>query len=273
MILTFAKDVTAWNFNSANISDLFLSKADLRSPSRTPATFFFPTHYFNGLPNILLMNLALTAERTGVIKTWAIFLDLMMWLTTLIQFILAIDVAWLRPREVPIAQYAAAIALVFSLPGIRSSEPGIPPVGIVADVAGFFWNEILSLGATVVLLSASYGQYSYGGEMRKKHEEEQKAKEEEERKVKEAVKKAEEEFEQREGYIKRPSWKDLPSIPGQKIEVETCVKQEEFNKNTGLDLSSSTAGSLSVVTRCGREVSCTAVGHTSSTLSPLHTND
>jgi hypothetical protein len=33
---------------------------------------------------------------------------------------------------------------------------------------------------------------------------------------------------------------------------------QSFNKNMGLDLSSSTAGSLSVVTRCGRAGRCPA---------------
>lgn len=51
----------------------------------------------------------------------------------------------------------ACISLLFALPNLRNTLPGQPPLGIVLDFAGYFWNiifAILNLGLT------SYGAIS-----------------------------------------------------------------------------------------------------------------
>ncbi|KAI8926398.1 hypothetical protein BC831DRAFT_229063 [Entophlyctis helioformis] len=39
---------------------------------------------------------------------------------------------------------AVATALLFALPALRNSQPGAPPIGCTADVAGFFWNMLIT---------------------------------------------------------------------------------------------------------------------------------
>ncbi|GAX78227.1 hypothetical protein CEUSTIGMA_g5669.t1 [Chlamydomonas eustigma] len=65
---------------------------------------------------------------------------------------------------------AAAIALIFALPSIRSAQPDIPPIGIVIYVGGFLWNELMCIGAASMLLAGRYGQYSYGQDLRVKYQ-------------------------------------------------------------------------------------------------------
>ena len=42
-----------------------------------------------------------------MIIAWSMFMVMMMWVTTLIQLILALDIVYLRPREIPVAQVGA----------------------------------------------------------------------------------------------------------------------------------------------------------------------
>jgi len=47
------------------------------------------------------------------------------------------DFVFLRPRDIPAAMHGAAIAMIFALPSIRSSMPGVPPIGVsVTDAWG-----------------------------------------------------------------------------------------------------------------------------------------
>jgi hypothetical protein len=47
------------------------------------------------------------------------------------------------------ATFAGALgAIIFALPALRAAMPGMPPLGIRADVLTFFWAE---LGAIVAL--------------------------------------------------------------------------------------------------------------------------
>ena len=87
------------------------------------------------------------------------FLVVMMWVITVVQSTNAIDFVYLRPRDIPPTMHVAAIALVFTLPGIRNSQPGIGPIGIVTDIGSFFWVELISIGTAVLLLCGQFGQY------------------------------------------------------------------------------------------------------------------
>ena len=55
-------------------------------------------------------------------------------------------------RKIEVTMIGALVAIVFTLPVIRNTLPGSPPLGIRADVAIFFWAElsaILALGLFV----------------------------------------------------------------------------------------------------------------------------
>lgn len=56
-------------------------------------------------------------------------------------FALACSV-WIRHRKVEPPTIAVNAALLFALPALRNTQPGVPPVGALIDVCGFFWNEV-----------------------------------------------------------------------------------------------------------------------------------
>ena len=87
------------------------------------------------------------------------FLVVMMWILTVVQSTAAIDYIFLRPREIPAAANVAAIALILALPGIRNSQPGIPPIGTVTDIGSFFFVELIAIGTATLLLCGQFGQF------------------------------------------------------------------------------------------------------------------
>ena len=55
------------------------------------------------------------------------------WIITGVNFLISLDVVFFRPREVTVQMGLASVAIIFSLAGIRSAQPGIPAmVGIPA---------------------------------------------------------------------------------------------------------------------------------------------
>ena len=65
------------------------------------------------------------------------------WIITGVNFLIAVDCVLLRPREVSVQMGLASVAIIFSLAGIRASQPGIPSMGCVIDMAGYFWNVLM----------------------------------------------------------------------------------------------------------------------------------
>ena len=82
-----------------------------------------------------------------------------MWVITVVQSTAAVDYIFLRPREIPAAANVAAIALILALPGIRYSQPGIPPIGTVTDIGSFFFVELIAIGTATLLLCGQFGQF------------------------------------------------------------------------------------------------------------------
>eukprot|EP01124_Arcella_intermedia_P034339 TRINITY_DN8495_c0_g1_i1.p1 TRINITY_DN8495_c0_g1~~TRINITY_DN8495_c0_g1_i1.p1 ORF type:complete len:393 (+),score=52.76 TRINITY_DN8495_c0_g1_i1:90-1268(+) len=57
-----------------------------------------------------------------------------------------------KVRQVASPLLAMPVALIFALPALRNSQPGIPVVGAYCDVVGFFWNVAL-VAISAVLIS------------------------------------------------------------------------------------------------------------------------
>ncbi|KAI9296123.1 hypothetical protein K502DRAFT_282068, partial [Neoconidiobolus thromboides FSU 785] len=45
----------------------------------------------------------------------------------------------IHKREVPPPLIGVSLALLFALPGIRNSQPGVPFLGCLSDFISFFW--------------------------------------------------------------------------------------------------------------------------------------
>ncbi|KAJ9079945.1 hypothetical protein DSO57_1030291 [Entomophthora muscae] len=77
-------------------------------------------------------------ERHGSTKVMCLLVFLINWLLALAMINLTVD-NLLYSRDTPPSIILAGFTIVFSLPALRKSQPGIPEVGSILDLAGFFW--------------------------------------------------------------------------------------------------------------------------------------
>lgn len=82
---------------------------------------------------------------------FSMFIAAGMWLLSLSAFVVAAAVMTTRGAvQGPVVCVVAS--LLFALPAIRATQPGVPQFGCTVDLAGFMWNMSLVLVATVGLL-------------------------------------------------------------------------------------------------------------------------
>ncbi|KAI9595873.1 hypothetical protein BDF19DRAFT_440374 [Syncephalis fuscata] len=81
-------------------------------------------------------------RRTTTTVVFSVFICVLMWFLTL-----GLGILWMqlvvRGREVAPPHMSVGIALLFALPGLRNSQPAIPPVGVASDMFGYIWNITL----------------------------------------------------------------------------------------------------------------------------------
>jgi hypothetical protein len=79
-----------------------------------------------------------------------------MWALSLLTFFLSLT-PWIRHYKIEPPTLAIANTLLFALPALRDSQPGIPLIGCTADVVSFFWCEMLTaLSSCLMLLNYVY---------------------------------------------------------------------------------------------------------------------
>jgi len=91
-------------------------------------------------------------QRSTTTQLFAAILFLLMWFISLTVFIAAMSV-WFRGKKTELPLVTISTALLFALPNIRNSQPGVPsPVGTTEDMVGFFWNILLVSVSAIFLL-------------------------------------------------------------------------------------------------------------------------
>ncbi|KAI9296130.1 hypothetical protein K502DRAFT_323945 [Neoconidiobolus thromboides FSU 785] len=71
-------------------------------------------------------------------KIFSIFVMIVMWGLSIALFVFTYDIIISR-RDIPPPLLAVGISMLFALPALRNSQPGIPIIGCLADIAAFFW--------------------------------------------------------------------------------------------------------------------------------------
>jgi len=92
-----------------------------------------------------------TARRAKVHIGFSILMFIVMWLLSLIICLVAF-VVWKSGRRTELGLCAVSASLLYSLPRIRETQPGIPKMGIVSDLVGYIWNVLLVAICLVSLL-------------------------------------------------------------------------------------------------------------------------
>jgi hypothetical protein len=100
---------------------------------------FIPTlehHQQNG--TIDKMSLKILTGRSTTTQGFSIFICILMWLLSLIMGMFGYQVVF-RKRRADAHACMIGITTLFALPAVRSAQPGIPEVGCVSDILGFYW--------------------------------------------------------------------------------------------------------------------------------------
>jgi hypothetical protein len=103
-----------------------------------------------GLSSLFIVNFSV--YRSGTIKGFAIWINIVMWLLGSCMFGMVIDHVYLRPRDPLVPILGVATGLLFALPPLRNSQPDVPPVGSAADALCFFWAQSMTALAAVTLM-------------------------------------------------------------------------------------------------------------------------
>jgi Domain of unknown function (DUF4436) len=86
---------------------------------------------------------------------WALFVDVMFWVTALSALGLAVRLAEHRRKfEAGFTGFLAA--LLFAFPAVRNALPGNPPIGALNDFLAFFWTEGIVALSLIGLLVTYY---------------------------------------------------------------------------------------------------------------------
>ncbi|MBK8395068.1 MAG: DUF4436 family protein [Leptospiraceae bacterium] len=88
------------------------------------------------------MGIRIQISRSVIIKSFAIFLMIAMWLIGLAVFTITMVVAF-QPRPIEFGMFTLIAGMLFALPAVRNLQPGVPPLGTLTDFISFFWAESL----------------------------------------------------------------------------------------------------------------------------------
>jgi Domain of unknown function (DUF4436) len=94
-------------------------------------------------------------HRTTDAKFYAIFIIALMWLLALAGVVMAVILIGRKDQEVGPDHLVYLAALLFAFPLMRTLLPGNPPLGILADFAGYFWAEVI-VGITLLALLVTW---------------------------------------------------------------------------------------------------------------------
>ncbi|KAI9145063.1 hypothetical protein BKA69DRAFT_1172553 [Paraphysoderma sedebokerense] len=89
--------------------------------------------------NLQYLTLNFNVGRSATTKVFSVSVIILCWLLSILVGFLAIQTAW-RGREVPPPVLGFPALVLFALPSLRNIQPGVPAIGSVSDVIGFFFN-------------------------------------------------------------------------------------------------------------------------------------
>ncbi|KAI9292670.1 hypothetical protein K502DRAFT_325692 [Neoconidiobolus thromboides FSU 785] len=101
------------------------------------------------LPNSKLIMVKLLRPPTTLLV--CTFMVVLMWCLAIAMINIAIDAVF-NNREIPPPILGTSVAMLFALPALRNSQPGVPAMGCISDILGFFWSLVLISIAAVTLL-------------------------------------------------------------------------------------------------------------------------
>ncbi|KAJ9088699.1 hypothetical protein DSO57_1020609 [Entomophthora muscae] len=105
-------------------------------------------------PDVIIL---VTLQRPPTTLMICAFMAALMWVLAIAMANLAWDGVIYR-REIPPPLLSIGIAMLFALPTLRNSQPGVPAMGCLIDMLGFFWSIVLiSISASALIFNYVLG--------------------------------------------------------------------------------------------------------------------
>ncbi|GIL56862.1 hypothetical protein Vafri_12160 [Volvox africanus] len=96
-------------------------------------------------------------NRSAISRFVSIFIILLMWSLSIIIFTQALYIVWYRKLDKVIEMASFTATVLFALPQLRSTQPGIPTeANLVIDMTGFIWNMAMVSIACIIYLYMFY---------------------------------------------------------------------------------------------------------------------
>ncbi|KAJ1983332.1 hypothetical protein H4R34_001355, partial [Dimargaris verticillata] len=111
-------------------------------------------------PNVVLMGLAITRSRISLV--FSIFIMIVMWAMALTVTVLSFQILVNR-RQVGDPLITVGATMLFALPALRNSQPGIPTLGCASDILSFFWCLFMIAAAAITNILTLVLRWKYRG--------------------------------------------------------------------------------------------------------------
>ncbi|KAG2428184.1 hypothetical protein HXX76_011864 [Chlamydomonas incerta] len=98
-------------------------------------------------------------KRTTFVQFFALFIMMGLWIVSACSFCYAMDLLYLRPRNVTNGDATLFTAQLFAVVGTRNIMPGVPAVGVGVDFFGIIWIMIICLLTGGLVYARIVAQY------------------------------------------------------------------------------------------------------------------
>ncbi|KAL1917927.1 uncharacterized protein VTP21DRAFT_3761 [Calcarisporiella thermophila] len=111
--------------------------------------------------NEFWVELTIKVKQTTFTKWFSIFIAVLMWLITLVAAVVSYQIV-IFGRVSALEDVAVLAALLFALPSVRKTMPGVPSkVGTLLDMLGFIWNIAILSICVIVAFSAWMSKWKH----------------------------------------------------------------------------------------------------------------
>lgn len=93
----------------------------------------------------------LTVRRADTVIVTAVGIQVMM-LCLSLSMLAMVLYGTIQGKESALAPLSISAALIFGLPALRDTQPGVPPLGVFTDFASYLWAELIVAVSTVIAI-------------------------------------------------------------------------------------------------------------------------
>jgi hypothetical protein len=135
-----------------------------------PSIYLLPG-FAQGDNNIDVLEYTITYERSAFAKTFAVFIVASMWLLTIHNLVVSIDLVLVRPRKVWPEVAAYLCSLLFAFPVMRMLLEA--PFGAYIDFVGLAPCMLLITVAGVIMYSGHHSSHTHNAAFFSRHDEDE----------------------------------------------------------------------------------------------------